>query len=72
VLILTRTDDSDVKLASLRPGAAGYVLKSRSAIDLRAAICDALDGAPAFDHIPTRNIDDRPAGAAVPMGYSRL
>ena len=72
VLILTLTDDCDVKRAALRAGAAGYVLKSCSAMDLRAAIWDALDGALAVDHLPTRNIEDRPASAAVPMGYSRL
>jgi DNA-binding NarL/FixJ family response regulator len=72
VLILTLTHDSDVKFAALRAGAAGYVVKSRSAMELRAAIWDALDGALAVDHLPTRNIDDRRASAAVPMGYSRL
>ena len=72
VLILTLTDDCDVKRAALRDGAAGYVLKSCSAMDLRAAIWDALDGAVPVDHLPIRNIQDPPSSAAVPMAYSRL
>ncbi len=44
VLILTMFEDAELLLEAVRAGAAGYLLKSASEEDMRAAIWGALDG----------------------------
>jgi len=44
VLILSMFDDAELLLEAVKAGAAGYVLKTASEAELRAAISDALAG----------------------------
>jgi DNA-binding NarL/FixJ family response regulator len=56
VLILTMFEDAELLLEAVRAGAAGYLLKSASEEDVRAAIFGALDGNFPVDHRLAREV----------------
>lgn len=47
IIFLTQQDENDIRVAALATGAAGYVLKSRAADELRPTIEAALVSVPA-------------------------
>jgi DNA-binding NarL/FixJ family response regulator len=64
VLILSMVDEAELAVEALKAGAAGYVLKSASETDLRAAMHDVLAGNLLVDRRLVRDVLWRVASAA--------
>ncbi|HEY1294777.1 MAG TPA: response regulator transcription factor [Chloroflexota bacterium] len=64
VLILSMFDDAELLLEAVKAGAAGYVLKTASEAELRAAISDALAGNFPVDRHLVRDVLRRVANEA--------
>lgn len=75
VLILSMFEDSQLLLAAMRAGAAGYILKGSSEASLRTAMSDALAGNFPLTRQLAQDLVQRMAGSAEPTqlpGTDRL